>query len=30
MVIKRGISENVYDIALQRLNDTVKAKLPES
>ena len=29
MVIKRGISEDVYDIALQRLNDMVKAKLPE-
>jgi len=29
MVIKRGISEDVYDIAPQRLNDMVKAKLPE-
>lgn len=29
MVIKRGIAESVYDIALQHLNDTVKAKLPE-
>ena len=29
MVIKRGISEDVYDMALQHLNDMVKAKLPE-
>jgi hypothetical protein len=29
MVIKQGISENVYDIASQRLNDMVKAKLPK-
>jgi len=29
MVIKREIAENVYDIALQHLNNTVKAKLPE-
>ena len=29
MVIKRGIAEDVYDIALQHLNDMVKAKLPE-
>ena len=29
MVIKRGISEDVYDIALQCLNDMVKAKLPK-
>ena len=29
MVIKREIAEDVYDIAPQHLNDTVKAKLPE-
>lgn len=29
MVIKRGISEDVYGMALQRLSDMVKAKLPE-
>ena len=29
MMIKRGMSEDVYDIALQHLNDMVKAKLPE-
>ncbi len=29
MVIKRGISENAYDTASQRLNDMVKAILPE-
>ena len=29
MVIKQGISEDVYDIVLQHLNDMVKAKLPE-
>jgi len=29
MVIKQGISENVYDIVLQHLNDMVKAILPE-
>jgi hypothetical protein len=30
MVIKRGISENVYDTASQRLDDMVKAILPVS
>jgi hypothetical protein len=30
MVLKRGASEDVYDAALQRLGDTVKATLPES
>jgi hypothetical protein len=29
MMIKRRISEDVYDMALQHLNDMVKAKLPE-
>jgi hypothetical protein len=30
MVLKRGAPEDVYDAALQRLGDTVKATLPES
>jgi hypothetical protein len=29
MFVKRRITENVYVMALQRLNDMVKAKLPE-
>ncbi len=29
MFVKRRITENVYVIALQRLNDMAKAKLPE-
>lgn len=29
MVIKREITEDVYNIAPQHLNDMVKAKLPE-
>ena len=29
MVLKRGISEDVYDMVLQRLSDMVKARLPE-
>ena len=30
MFVKRGISEDVYVMAPQRLNDKAKAKLPES
>ena len=30
MAIKREISEDVYDMVLQHLNDMVKAKPPES
>jgi hypothetical protein len=29
MFVKRRITENVYVMALQRLNDMAKAKLPE-
>lgn len=29
MTIKQEMSENVYDMVLQRLNDMVKARLPE-
>gem|GEM_PF-5525333 len=29
MTIKREMSENAYDMVLQRLNDMVKARLPE-
>ena len=29
MFVKQRITENVYVMALQRLNDMVKAKLPE-
>ena len=29
MLIKRGITEDVYGMALQRLSDTAKAGLPE-
>ena len=28
--VKRGMAEDVYAMALQRLSDKVKAKLPES
>jgi hypothetical protein len=29
MSVKRGVAEDVYVTALQRLNDMVKAELPE-
>ena len=29
MLIKRGMTEDVYGMALQRLSDTAKAALPE-
>jgi hypothetical protein len=30
MYVKRGVTEDVYVTASQRLNDMAKAKLPES
>jgi hypothetical protein len=30
MYVKRGVTEDVYVTALQRLNDMAKAKLPKS
>jgi hypothetical protein len=29
MLLKRGVTEDVYGMALQRLSDTAKAALPE-